>query len=137
MRSKLLSLFMTFTTSFCTEKMQVLLFGFTAKAQRRMGLHTGGLFIHAVLFDPRYFSSYAISCLYREYKAWCERRGRILTGPRPGPGVSVLSSVCHFIYHPSLEDFVRTLRIPVTQMDSLLEEPVMMKCLLAVILSLN
>ena len=74
-----------------------------------MGLHTGGLFIHAVLFDPRHFPSYAVSCLYREYKAWCERRGRILTGLGPGPGVSILSSVRHFIYHPSLEDCVRTL----------------------------
>ena len=87
----------------------MLLFGFIAKVQRRMGLHTGGLFIHAVLFDPRHFPSYAVSCLYREYKAWCERRGRILTGLGPGPGVSILSSVRHFIYHPSLEDCVRTL----------------------------
>lgn len=87
----------------------MLLFGFIVKAQRRMALHTGGLFIHAVLFDPRYFPSYAVSCLYREYKSWCERRGRILTGLVPGPGVSILSSVHHFIYHPSLEDSVMTL----------------------------
>lgn len=131
---KLLGLFMTFTTSFHIEKMQVLLFGFRAKAQKRMGLHTGGLFIRAVLFDPRYFPSYAISCLYREYKAWCERQGRILAGPGPGPGVSILSSVCHFIYHPSLEDLVRTLQFPVTQTDSMFA---MVKCLLVIILSLN
>lgn len=131
---KLLSLFMTFTTSFSIEKMQVLLFGFRAKAQRRIGLHTRGLFMHAVLFDPRYFPSDAISCLYREYKAWCERQGRILTGPGPRPGVSILSSVYHFIYHPSLEDFVRTLQFPVTQTDSIF---VMMKCLLVIMLSLN
>lgn len=55
--------------------------GFIARAPRRMGLHAGGLFIHAVLFDPGCFPSYAVSCAYGEYKAGCERRGRILTGP--------------------------------------------------------
>ena len=100
---------MTRTTSFCIGKMQVLLLGFMAEAQRRMGLHTGGPFIHAVLFDPRRFPSYAVSYLCREYRAWCERRGRILTGPGPGPGVSFLSSGRHFISLPSLEDFVRSL----------------------------
>lgn len=117
--------------------MQVLFFGFMAKAQQRTGLHPGGLYIHAVLFEPRSFPSDAVSCLCGEYRAWCERRSRILAGPGPGPGVSILSSVRHFIYHPSLEDSVKSLRFPVTQTDSVLEERVRMKRLLRVILSPN
>lgn len=48
------------------------------------------------------FLSHVVSRLYWESEAWCERQGRILTGPGPEPGVIFLSSVCHFISHPSL-----------------------------------
>lgn len=42
-------------------KLEVLLLDFTAKDQRKMGLHTGGLFILVLSFDPRYVPSYFVS----------------------------------------------------------------------------
>lgn len=55
LRSKLLSLSLTLTASFCRGRTQLLRFGFEAKAKKGGGLHTRGLSIHAVRFEPGCF----------------------------------------------------------------------------------